>query len=108
MSENLNSRVARGIAWMGSARAVVRVLGLLSTLVLARLLVPADFGIIAMATSIAAGLELLTLFGFDVALIQRKSLTRDDYDTAWTLNTLMGLGLALLLVLTSGLAADYF
>lgn len=108
MTENLNARVARGIAWMASARAVVRGLGLISTLVLARLLVPADFGIIAMATSVAAGLELLTLFGFDVALIQRKSLTRDDYDTAWTLNTLMGLGLAVLLVLTANLAAEYF
>lgn len=108
MTDNLNSRVARGIAWMASARAVVRILGLVSTLVLARLLVPADFGIIAMATSVAAGLELLTLFGFDVALIQRKTLVRDDYDTAWTLNTLMGLGIALLLVATASLAADYF
>jgi len=108
VTDNLNSRVARGIAWMASARAVVRILGLVSTLVLARLLVPADFGIIAMATSVAAGLELLTLFGFDVALIQRKTLVRDDYDTAWTLNTLMGLGIALLLVATASLAADYF
>jgi len=108
MTENLNSRVARGIAWMTSARAVVRALGLISTLVLARLLVPADFGIIAMATSVGAGLELLTLFGFEVALIQRKSLTRDDYDTTWTLNTLMGFGVAALLVLTAGMAADYF
>jgi PST family polysaccharide transporter len=104
----LNRKVAFGIAWMAGARAAVRALGLISTLVLARLLVPEDFGIIAMATSIAAGLELLTLFGFDMALIQRKALTRDDYDSAWTLNTLLGLGVAALLVLGAGAGAAFY
>lgn len=108
MTKDLNRKVAFGIAWMAGARAAVRGLGLISTLVLARLLVPEDFGIIAMATSIAAGLELLTLFGFDMALIQRKSLTRDDYDSAWTLNTMFGLGIALLLVLGAGPAAAFY
>ena len=108
MTGDLNRKVASGIAWMTGARSAVRALGLLSTLVLARLLVPEDFGIIAMATSIAAGLELLTLFGFDVALIQRKSLCRDDYDSAWTLNILLGLGLAVLLVMSADAAADFY
>lgn len=93
---------------MGASRIVVRALGLISTLLLARLLTPADFGLIAMATSVAAGLELMTAFGFDVALLQRKTLTRDDYDSAWTLNTLMGVGLAIVLVATSGAAARYY
>ena len=108
MTTDLNRKVAFGIAWMAGARAAVRGLGLISTLVLARLLVPEDFGIIAMATSIAAGLELLTLFGFDMALIQRKSLTRDDYDSAWTLNTMLGLGMAVLLVAGAGMGADFY
>jgi len=108
MTRDLNRKVAFGIAWMAGARAAVRGLGLISTLVLARLLVPEDFGIIAMATSIAAGLELLTLFGFDMALIQRKSLTRDDYDSAWTLNTMLGIGLGVLLVLGAGMGADFY
>lgn len=93
---------------MGASRIVVRAFGLISTLFLARLLTPADFGLIAMATSVAAGLELMTMFGFDVALLQRQTLTRDDYDSAWTLNTLMGIGLAILLVATAGSAAHYY
>ncbi|MBN8279363.1 MAG: lipopolysaccharide biosynthesis protein [Gammaproteobacteria bacterium] len=105
---DLNRKVAFGMAWMAGARVAVRALGLVSTLVLARLLVPADFGIIAMATSIAAGLELLTLFGFDMALIQRKTLTRDDYDSAWTLNTMLGIGMATLLVLGAGAGAAFY
>jgi lipopolysaccharide exporter len=108
VTENLSQRVAIGIAWMTSARAGVRILGLLSTLVLARVLVPADFGIVAMATAVAAGLELLTLFGFDVALIQRKELSRDDYDSAWTLNVILGLVVGLGLILISEVAAEFY
>ena len=57
----------------GSDRSV-----LISTLVLARVLIPHDFGIVAMAMSFVALLEMFGAFGFDVALIQkaddRKSL----------------------------------
>lgn len=105
---NLKQRVAVGIAWMTGARAVVRVLGLASTLVLARLLTPEDFGLVAMATAVAAGLELLTLFAFDVALVQRPTLTRADYDSAWTLNLLLGLGLGVAVIIAADPAAAYY
>ncbi|MCS6921239.1 MAG: lipopolysaccharide biosynthesis protein, partial [Elioraea sp.] len=62
---------------------------IVSTLVLARLLVPADFGLVAMAMSVIAVLELITSFSFDVALIQKPQLRREHYDTAWTLNVLL-------------------
>jgi O-antigen/teichoic acid export membrane protein len=45
---------------MAGARMIVRALGALSTLILARLLAPSDFGLIAMATSLIALLELLS------------------------------------------------
>jgi O-antigen/teichoic acid export membrane protein len=67
-----------------------RLLGLASTVLLARLLVPADFGIVAMATSIIALIEVAAAFSFDVALIQRAHPTREHYDTAWTMNVLLG------------------
>lgn len=108
VNDNLKQRMAIGIAWMTAARVAVRLLGLLSMVILARLLSPADFGLVAMATAVAAGLELLTLFGFDVALVQRKSLTRADYDSAWTLNLLLGAGLAVALILVASPAAAYY
>ena len=57
-------------------RLAVTVLGFASTIILARLLVPADFGLIALGTSMVAALELLTSFRFDVALIQDQAATR--------------------------------
>jgi len=83
---------------MTAARFAARAIGLVSTLILVPLLAPADFGLVAMATAVAAGLELLTLFGFDTALVQRKQIARDHYDSAWTLNTLLGLAIGIALV----------
>src|SRR5512134_1598167 len=108
MLASFKHKVVVGIAWMTTSRAAVRVLGLISTVVLARLLVPADFGIIAMAMAVAAGLELLTLFGFDAALVQRKEIAREHYDSAWTLNVLLGVGLAVALAVVSVPIAAFY
>jgi O-antigen/teichoic acid export membrane protein len=67
-----------------------RGLGLISTLILARLLIPQDFGIVAMATSLTALLEIFSAFGMDTVLIQRQDAQREHFNTAWTLNVLSG------------------
>ena len=108
MTGSLKRRVATSIAWMTSARAAARLIGLISTLVLARLLTPADFGIVAMAMSIAAALELLTSFSLDSALVQERHIQRSHYDTAWTLNLLMAVALAVALALSAGLTASFY
>ena len=97
-----------GAVLVVSMRWADRLIGLLSTLVLARLLVPEDFGIIAMA-SLAIGLaEVLLDLGVNVALIQNRHPTHEHYDTAWTLR-LAQLGLAALLVAGSAtFIAQYF
>jgi O-antigen/teichoic acid export membrane protein len=84
--------MARGAAWMVLSRLVDRSVGIVSTLLLARLLVPADFGLVAMALSVIAIIELATAFSFEIALIQKDDPQRAHYDTAWTLNILIALG----------------
>jgi O-antigen/teichoic acid export membrane protein len=90
------------------ARMCDRLLGLVSMVILARLLVPDDFGIVAMAMSVVALLGLLRAFGFDVVLIQHRDLKRAHYDTAFTLNLLVSLLVSLLLVAMSAPAAVFF
>lgn len=70
-------------------KLVERSLALLSTVILARVLLPSDFGLIGMAMTQIALIELLSAFGFEAALIQRKRVRRADYDTAWTLGVLL-------------------
>lgn len=98
MTASVQSRMARGAVWMVLFKLVERSLGLVSTLILARLLMPADFGIVAMAMSFVLMAELLTAFGFDIAIIQNQQATEDHYNTAWTGNLLLGAGIALLML----------
>lgn len=89
-------------------RVVDRSLGLLSTLILARVLVPADFGLVAMAMSVIAVIELATSFSFDIALIQRDKLERKHYDSAWTLGALIALGCGVAIAAAAYPAAAFY
>ncbi len=83
--------MAAGAAWVILQRLAVRVIGLASTLILVRLLVPADFGIVALATAFSTGLDVIMELGFDFALINERDAKRERYDAAWTLSVLRGL-----------------
>jgi lipopolysaccharide exporter len=85
-----------------------RSLGLISTVILVRILVPADFGVMAMAMSLIAILELLKSFSFDVALIQRRDVNREHLDTAWTFNLAFGVFVSVLMFACAGPAATYY
>jgi lipopolysaccharide exporter len=100
--------MARGAAWMVLFKLLDRSLGLASTMVLARLLVPADFGLVAMATSLIALLELITYFGLDTALLRRKETTDSHFNAVWTLNVLCGSTIALLMLVLSVPAAHFY
>ena len=93
--------ILNGAAWVAASRVTVRLLGLLSTIVLARLLVPEDFGLIAVAVGITGLIESLTRLGFNQALIHYKNATEEDYSTAWILNMLRGFGVAVVLLVVA-------
>lgn len=108
MAIGIQRSMVRGTAWMMLFKLVERSLGLVSTLILVRLLSPADFGIVAMAISFIAMAELLSAFGFDLALIHKQSATESHYHTAWTCNVLLGLAItAMMIALARPIAAFY-
>lgn len=89
-------------------RWATRALGLVSTIILARLLAPEDFGIVAMAMVVVGFLEVFTQTGVDLALIRDAHATREHYDTAWTFEILQAAALALALLIAAPFAARYF
>lgn len=105
---SIGHAMAKGAVWMVLFRVVERSIGLVSTVILARLLVPADFGLVAMAMSLIAILELMHSFSLDMALIQNQDATDHHYNTAWTLNLLMGLISAIALALLAAPAALFY
>ncbi|HEX6707582.1 MAG TPA: lipopolysaccharide biosynthesis protein [Albitalea sp.] len=104
----MRGEMARGAAWMVLFRLFDRSIGVVSTTILARLLVPADFGLVAMAMSVIAIIELATSFSFEVALIQKPDPQREHFDTAWTLNIAFSLGCAGLTAALAYPAASFY
>ena len=96
--DSVNRRIETGAAWMVLLRVMDRGIGLISTVVLARLLVPGDFGLVAIAAGVIGILEVLGALGLDVALIQRADARRAHFDTAWTFLALVGVVAALIVV----------
>ena len=78
-------------------RFSMRILGVVSIIILARILVPEDFGIVAKAAMIATFLEMVTAFGLDAALIQNRDATHEHYDTVWTIHVARALVISLVL-----------
>lgn len=89
-------------------RFAVRGLGVISTVILARLLVPEDFGLVALATMMSGLLEMVTAIGIEAALISDQKADRKHYDTAWTLRLIKGVFVGLLLAAVAAPAATFF
>ena len=85
------SRTVIGATWMIAWRMATRSLGLISTLVLARLLVPSDFGLVAIATTFAAAIDSLSELGLQAALVRQPDDDPSLYDTAFTMQAIRGL-----------------
>lgn len=100
--------VVQGTLFTVAMRWADRLIGLVSTLVLARLLVPEDFGIIAMASLVIALADVVFDLGVYVTLIQNRSPQQAHFDTAWTLCVIQSAIAALVLYLGAPYAAQYF
>lgn len=94
--------VAVALSWS------IRAIGLVSVVVLARLLQPSDFGIVALALTAAAFIEFFGWIGLRQALLRVREPERSHYDTAWTIQLVLFLFLAAALVAVAPLAADFY
>jgi lipopolysaccharide exporter len=108
MPHSVQSRMARGAFWLMLLTLVDRSLGLVSTLILVRVLLPTDFGIVAMAYSFIALAQLLSAFGFDVALIHKQNAGEDYYHSAWTMNVLLGVAITAVTLAAAQPVADFY
>ena len=100
-------------AYRSAATAIViawsmRLIGLFSVLVLARVLTPKDFGIVALAMSVLAVIDIFSALGLRQALLRIARPDRAHYDTAWTIQLLVLSVLAALLVALGPLAARFY
>lgn len=104
---SLGRRMVKGGVILVLLRLSIRLIGLVSTMILFRILVPDDFGLIALATVVLGLAEVLAEFGFDQSLLRNKHAVRQDYDVAWTLTFLRGVSCTVVLLLIANPAAHF-
>ncbi len=105
---SLSQRAIRGGVWVFFSFGAGRIFALLSSIVLARLLAPAEFGIAGMA-AVATGLvAVFTEIGIFQAVIYKQDDSAEFLNTAWWLSLLRGLGMFLITFLTAGWVASFF
>lgn len=105
---DLGRRSAQGVVLSLAAQSVRFILQFLSQILLARLLLPADFGLVAIATSVLTLAQTLGELGLAQAVIQRSTLTQADLSLLFWLSILLNAGLALLLLLTAPVVALFY
>lgn len=94
----LGRKVALGAAWLVGARLISRGLDAVAMLVMARILTPADFGLVALATAVFFILLTVSDLSLSNALIQMRDPQDKAYDTAFTLNVARGVLLFAIMV----------
>jgi lipopolysaccharide exporter len=108
MLQKKSNSLTGGAVIMVAMRWIDRLIGIVSTLILARLLVPDDFGIVAMASVVVTFADMIFDLGINVALVQHKNPSQAYYNTAWTLRILQTVCVALLLAVLAPFAAEYY
>ena len=108
MPESFSKKVARGGLWLLALRIISRGLGFIRTIVLARLLVPKDFGLFGIALLTFSAVEIFSRTGFQTALIQKKENAESYLNTAWTVSALRAVVLFFLLFVSAPLIAKLF
>lgn len=105
---NLASRAVHAGFWAVLAFALARLAGLLRLTILAHLLIPDDFGLMALIMLVVGSLWALSEVGIAAAIIQRPEADAAFLHTAWHLNWMRGLLLAVACWLLAPAAAAFF
>lgn len=105
---DLQGRALRGGVVTLGGQAINFLLGMASTVILARLLVPRDYGLIAMVTSITGFIALFKDLGLSNATIQRLEITHAQVSFLFWVNCALSLAIALVVAAAAPVIAWFF
>lgn len=97
-----------GVSWTATSQAVTQMSIFLVTIVLARLLVPEDFGVIGMANIYVGLVAMLGEIGLGAALIHRAEASLDELSTVFWASVVVGAALTAASIACAPLAASFF
>ena len=101
-------RAGKALLWKAAQLGSSRLLNLITSLVLGRLLTPVDFGIVAIASVAVTTMMTATETGMTNALVQATDRQREHYDVAWTIGLIRGSLVCAVLCIAAPYIAELF
>lgn len=105
---SLRHHTIKGVAWNTLGRISNQVLQFGLSVILMRLLQPADYGLLAMAWVVIGFAGIFNEFGFGSAIVQRQDIDAQHLSSVFWINIAIGAGFTLLFFMTAGWMADFF
>jgi len=96
LKENLKGHSIKGGFNTIGGQAISFLLNIGSNILIARLLAPADFGLVAMVTAITGFITIFSDLGLSAAVIQRDNIKQDQVSAIFWINVLISFGIALI------------
>lgn len=107
-SSDLFARAMKGGWWIFGSRIIQQLMAMIRLVVLARVLKPEDFGLLALAQLAISILNQFSATGFSVALIQKNAQIEDYLNSAWTFGIIRGIVLYCILFIAAPFVAIFF
>ena len=106
--ESLKNKTIKGVGWSAADALLGQGVTFIVGLVLARLLSPDEYGLIGICLIFTTVLNGIVDSGFSNALIRKKNVTDEDYNTMFTTNMAISIVLYVLLFISAPLVSDFF
>lgn len=108
MGESLRNKTVNSVMWSAIERFSVQGVQFILTIIIARLVLPSDYGLVAMLGIFLAIAQVFIDSGFSNALIQRQDRTEVDFSTVFYFNIVVGIVAYVLLYISSSYIASFY
>jgi O-antigen/teichoic acid export membrane protein len=106
--EQVKKKVLSGFAWQGSTKVLMQAFSWATTVIVARLLSPGDYGIVAIAGVFIGILTLITEMGLSEGLINKEHISPEERDSIFWFSLLLGAGMYAVLFLAAPFIAAIY
>lgn len=106
--DQLKTKTVKGLYYLGMGKSLSKILSFVNTIILARLLTPEDYGLMALVMVVIGFIGFFNEVGLGSAIRQRIDITEQQLNGVFSLTLIISISLYLMLYLSSPLIAHYY
>lgn len=106
--ETLKDKTAKGLFWGGLSTFLQQIIGMIFGIMIARILNPDDYGLVAMLAIFSAIANTIMDSGFTTALINKKTIRHEDYNAVFWFSAFCGIIIYVILFFSAPLIAKFY